>query len=703
MLSSKATPSPAESRFKETKTEAGADPHSRGSTMPDASTRSPLNSFQPKYHHDSGTPQVEAGSHPLSAIPDRPTHVTAHLMESQLTRQIEAESHSPIPSLDAVSTPSPLSPPFVASTPSAINPTEPELPDDSEMPQAAAGSHSPVSPIPAGPTHAAANSTQSKSYHEPSMLEASQAKDGQLHQHHRCIADTEIPAEQTVPDPLSPHRDAETLCQSGRGPSAPSTSPTDLQHYFLGAANDHDRAMEPISTEIVSLRPSAAPELMHGTAHNHGVSSGQPHPPNLPCRPSPPNDSNERDVSNVTSTTLRHILPQAFQERQNETAAADAIIETEVCQQILGNRPRSLSLITSKGRSAPSSVPISSTGTVPCNAPAYIYHGHSSSVVSTLTVSGEAALEAASQRTEKPSPTVEEQIEYTPSASSSQKACNRTGPQRVSELLNSPSPELSLESTTTSEPPYEYRRPSKLNPTPPLTPSSLMSSEIPVDLTDRWYPPPVTYTDSERVQTDLPPEVLESHMRTFNMTARVSITPRPVGKCPDVSTQPEFFAIRAIMCYPVRAFYEWYSQDSSSRNSLLLRFELSDLTCQNENGFIISEDQPDSFGLLKQYIWDMFWTESHLRGALEFFTITVEPYLPSLNYLPQHENQNPLTPISPPTTSQTRPVRSANKPKPPLPSQIQSWRNRRRDYCSLLECGGGHCQEPRPRHIFSGR
>ena len=641
--------------------------------MPDASTRSPLNSLEPKYHHDSGTPEVEAGSHPLSPIPDGPTHVTAHLIESQLlhdstTRQIEAESHSPIPSLDAVSTPSPLSPPLVGSTPSTINPTEPELHYDSEMPRAAAGSHSPVSPIPAEPTHAAANSAQPKSYHEPSMLEASQAKDEQLHQYDRCIADTESPAKHTVSVPLSPRRAAETLCESGRRPSTPSTSPTDLQHRILGSLNDHDRAMEPRNTETVSLRPSAATELMHGTAHNHGASNGQPHPPNLSRRPSSPNESNERDVNNVTSTTLKHILPQAFQERQNETAADDSMIETiEVCQQILGNRPRRSSLITSKGRSAPHPVPISSTGAVPCDASAYIYHGHSLSVVSTLTVSGEAALEDASRQTDKPSPTAEERIEHTPSASSSQKACNRTGPLRVSELLNSPSPELPLESTTTCEPPYAYRRPSKVNPTPPLTPSSLMSSEIPIYLTDRWYPPPVTYSDSERVQTDLPPEVLESHMRTFNMTARVSITPGPVGNCPDVSTQPKFFAIRAIMCCPVRAFYEWYSQVSSSRNGLLLRFELSDLTCQNENGFIISEDQPDSFGLLKQYIWDMFWTESHLRGALEVFTITVEPYLPSLNYLPHHENQTPRTPISPPTTSQTRPVRSANEPKPPPP------------------------------------
>jgi hypothetical protein len=212
-----------------------------------------------------------------------------------------------------------------------------------------------------------------------------------------------------------------------------------------------------------------------------------------------------------------------------------------------------------------------------------------------------------------------------------------------------------------------HRRPSKTFPTTlPVTPSSLVSSESLLHPTDRWYHPPVTFTDSERVESDLPPGVLESLTMPFDRIARISIMPWPTRGHQDGPAQFRFFSIRAIMCCKLEVFYRWYSQLSSNPNYLLLRFELIDLTHQKERGFIISENQPESFRMLKQYIWDTFWIESRLRGALVSFTITVEPYLPGSTTHFHNEGHGP-PPISPPAASQAQPVRSANEPGPPSP------------------------------------
>ena len=149
----------------------------------------------------------------------------------------------------------------------------------------------------------------------------------------------------------------------------------------------------------------------------------------------------------------------------------------------------------------------------------------------------------------------------------------------------------------------------------------------------------------------------------FDRVARISIKPA----IPDVSGQPRFFPIRSIMCCGLEVFYKWHSQVSSSHGQRLLRFELTDLTCQNERGFIISENQLDAFRLLKQYIWDMFWCESNIRGALQFFTVAVEPYLPGSNSTSHDDGRSSTIPISRTTTKTARPVGSTSNTEPPTP------------------------------------
>lgn len=178
-------------------------------------------------------------------------------------------------------------------------------------------------------------------------------------------------------------------------------------------------------------------------------------------------------------------------------------------------------------------------------------------------------------------------------------------------------------------------------------------------------PTPVTFTDDGRAKSHLPPNVLKSLRREFDKVARISVTS---PKAPQESSPLRFFPLRVIMRCDLGMFFRWYSQISSSHNHRLLPFELDDVTCQNERGFIISEYQPDSFRLLKQYIWDMFWIESRIRGSLKAFTVTVEPYLPVSNSFSQQEDRSPYTPISPPTTNQSPPVGRTNETT--APSQL---------------------------------
>jgi hypothetical protein len=169
-----------------------------------------------------------------------------------------------------------------------------------------------------------------------------------------------------------------------------------------------------------------------------------------------------------------------------------------------------------------------------------------------------------------------------------------------------------------------------------------------------YRPPPVVFTDSENVIYNLPLAQLNSLTSAFDRIARIFIKS---PKHSNVLGASEFFPIRAIMCSGLETFYNWYSQTSSDFSHSRLYFDLIDVTFQKERGFVISENQPDSLRLLKQYIWDTFWAESRIRGALEFFTVTVEPYLPVSNNVSPHEDRSPANRISYPTANLAPPVR----------------------------------------------
>lgn len=169
-------------------------------------------------------------------------------------------------------------------------------------------------------------------------------------------------------------------------------------------------------------------------------------------------------------------------------------------------------------------------------------------------------------------------------------------------------------------------------------------------------PLPVIFTDSENVMYNMPLAQLNSLISAFDTIARICIKTPKHSNVPGAS---EFFPIRVIMCSGLETFYNWYSQISSDSSHSRLYFELIDVTFMKERGGVISENQPDSLRLLKQYIWDALWAEVRIRGTLEFFfTITIEPYLPVSNNVSPHDG-SPANPIPYSSANLAAPVRHA--------------------------------------------
>jgi hypothetical protein len=190
-------------------------------------------------------------------------------------------------------------------------------------------------------------------------------------------------------------------------------------------------------------------------------------------------------------------------------------------------------------------------------------------------------------------------------------------------------------------------------------PSNLPSPGPFFDPAARAYqPPPVTFTADDRTESHLPAAQVKSLMAIFNKIARVSIRTSVLLKDPTGPTR--FFPIGAIMWQKLSTFCKWYSQASSIPDHCLFTFELLNVTLRKEKGFIISENQPDAYRLLKQYIWDMFFTELHFRGTLDAFTVSIEPSLPLPNITPLHQEQSQVS-----SSADSNPVLATNQALPP--------------------------------------
>jgi hypothetical protein len=82
------------------------------------------------------------------------------------------------------------------------------------------------------------------------------------------------------------------------------------------------------------------------------------------------------------------------------------------------------------------------------------------------------------------------------------------------------------------------------------------------------------------------------------------------------------------MWQALHAFYKWYSEAGGPHEPVPLRFELKDVDWQSERSFIVPPGEDHHFKVLKQYIWDLFWTSSNIKGGPILFRVSINPYPP---------------------------------------------------------------------------
>jgi hypothetical protein len=94
--------------------------------------------------------------------------------------------------------------------------------------------------------------------------------------------------------------------------------------------------------------------------------------------------------------------------------------------------------------------------------------------------------------------------------------------------------------------------------------------------------------------------------------------------------QPDQHTVQT-KCYPVEAlmrqtatdFYKWYTAEVTTRHLWALQFEVFDAPWPRKDAFLVSSGQLHYFQMLKQSIWDSFWTAFYLHGGPTPFRISI--------------------------------------------------------------------------------
>jgi len=135
-----------------------------------------------------------------------------------------------------------------------------------------------------------------------------------------------------------------------------------------------------------------------------------------------------------------------------------------------------------------------------------------------------------------------------------------------------------------------------------------------------YRPPAVMFTIDNRAESQLLTNDVQCLMETFTQNAKV-ITPTR-----DASQSVDMQPIGVIMWQALPSFYKWYSEFVGPYEHGPLRFELKDVDWQSERSFVVPPDKANYYRTLKQYIWDLFWTASNMKGGPTLFRVVVSPF-----------------------------------------------------------------------------
>jgi hypothetical protein len=135
-----------------------------------------------------------------------------------------------------------------------------------------------------------------------------------------------------------------------------------------------------------------------------------------------------------------------------------------------------------------------------------------------------------------------------------------------------------------------------------------------------YRPPAVMFTIDNRAESQLLTNEVQSLIETFTQHAKVIAPTR------DVSQSVEMQPIGVIMWQSLPSFYKWYSEFVGPYEHGPLRFELKDVDWQSERSFVVPPDKANYYRTLKQYIWDLFWTASNMKGGPTLFRVVISAF-----------------------------------------------------------------------------
>ena len=132
-----------------------------------------------------------------------------------------------------------------------------------------------------------------------------------------------------------------------------------------------------------------------------------------------------------------------------------------------------------------------------------------------------------------------------------------------------------------------------------------------------YVPPAVQFTVDNGIVSTLSLADMRSLYEVFLRSSRVLLTEENIA-------EDKVYPVEVLMQTTSTDYYKWYTIESGATTQIsLLRFEISDLYWHKRETFVIAAGDLLHFQMLKQNIWDSFWSTFFLNGAPTPFKISV--------------------------------------------------------------------------------
>lgn len=136
-----------------------------------------------------------------------------------------------------------------------------------------------------------------------------------------------------------------------------------------------------------------------------------------------------------------------------------------------------------------------------------------------------------------------------------------------------------------------------------------------IDPLVRFCPPRVAFTSDHYTISDLPSIDLERYMSKFNQTVKI-IT--------GTKKKQRIWPITMITSKTIQSFYAWHTKRTRDAREQTIAFTLMDVFWQMGPELVMPEGDSNAFRILKQSIWDFFWTAHRLNKDIRRFRVKIE-------------------------------------------------------------------------------